>query len=121
MKDKTKNLCGVFCSNESKVARIKSELLVDQVLLDLSSIFKLISDKNRLKILMALKDNELCVCDLSHILDVSVSAVSHQLRILRTHKIVKYRCEGKIVFYSLPDNRIINLLEEGLNYSNKSK
>ncbi len=116
MKDKTKNLCEVFCSNEAKVDKTRSELLSDQAILDLSNTFKVISDKNRVKILMALKDSELCVCDLSHILGVSISAVSHQLRILRTYKFVKYRNEGKIVFYSFPDKKIINLLEQGLKF-----
>jgi len=116
MENKANKVCDTFCFNEAKVKNIKSELHTDQKLLELSEIFKVISDKNRAKILFALKDNELCVCDISHILGVSISAVSHQLRILRNNKLVKFRNEGKIVFYSLPDNKLINLLEEGLKF-----
>jgi len=119
MKENKKDLCNIFCFNEVKVERIKSELITDNTLMDLSEIFKILSDKGRAKILLALKDNELCVCDISHILGISISAVSHQLRLLRNHKLVKYRNEGKIVFYSLSDNKLIGLIEEGLKFLNK--
>jgi ArsR family transcriptional regulator, lead/cadmium/zinc/bismuth-responsive transcriptional repressor len=118
MDKKANKVCDVFCFNEAKVENIKSELYTDQTLLELSEVFKVVSDKNRAKILFALKGNELCVCDISHIIGVSISAVSHQLRILRNNKLVKFRNEGKIVFYSLPDNKLINLLEEGLKFLN---
>ena len=113
---KANKVCDIFCFNETKVEKIKSELLKDETMLELAEVFKVISDKNRAKILFSLEDNELCVCDISHILGISISAVSHQLRILRNNKLVKFRNEGKIVFYSLPDNKLINLLEEGLKF-----
>lgn len=116
MKEKTKDLCEVFCLNEPKVNQIKSELLGDEELSELSELFKVVSDKNRAKTLMALKEGELCVCDIAHILGVSISAVSHLLRVLRNHKLVKNRSEGKIVFYSLTDDKIIGLLEAGLAF-----
>ena len=113
---KANKVCDIFCYNETKVEKIKSELLKDETMLELAEVFKVISDKNIAKILFSLKDNELCVCDISHILGISISAVSHQLRILRNNKLVKFRNQGKIVFYSLPDNKLINLLEEGLKF-----
>ena len=121
MKEKTKDLCEVFCLNEPKVEKVKSDLLPEETLTDLSEMYKVLSDKNRVKILMALRDGELCVCDISHVLGASTSAVSHQLRILRNKKLVKYRNEGKIVFYSLSDDRMVNLLDAGLSYLQENR
>ncbi len=84
--------------------------------LQLAETFKVLSDPTRLKILFALSKAELCVCDISCLLGASESAVSHQLRILRAQRLVKYRREGKMAFYSLDDSHIESLFKAGLDH-----
>lgn len=91
--------------------------LPDPVTLEsLTDIFKALSDPGRLKIVTALATCELCVCDLAAVSGSSESAVSHQLRILRNLKIVRYRREGKIVFYRLDDDHVKSLISQSLQH-----
>ena len=90
-------------------------------LLELAHFFKILGDHTRVRILNALYFSELCVCDLTVILEMNQSAVSHQLRILRTAKIVKYRKEGKNVFYSLDDDHISDMLNQGMIHIKENK
>jgi DNA-binding transcriptional ArsR family regulator len=110
----SKEVCQVICFNRNKVNKIKKVMPSQEKLNILVEIFKAISDNSRAKILLALRDGELCVCDISHILGLSLSAISHQLRILRNLRLVKYRNEGRMAFYSLVDKRIVRLIEEGM-------
>lgn len=114
-----KDVCEVFCFNRAKVDRIKRNILSEERLNALVEIFKAVSDNTRARILLALKDGELCVCDISHVLGLSLSAVSHQLRILRSLGLVKYKGSGKMVFYSLTDEYFIKLIEEGVKHIKK--
>lgn len=114
-----KDICQTFCFNRDKVNKIKKTILPEGKLNIMVEIFKAVSDNTRIKILLALKDGELCVCDISHVMGLSLSAVSHQLRILRNLRLIKYRSEGKMVFYSLTDRHIIKLLEKGIRYVTK--
>jgi len=114
-----KDMCQAFCFNKEKVDKIKKTLMSQEKMITLAELFKVISDNTRIKILLALKKSELCVCDISHILGLSLSAVSHQLRILRSLRLVKYRNEGRMVFYSLSDRHIIKLIEEGIRHIKK--
>jgi DNA-binding transcriptional ArsR family regulator len=82
----------------------------------LTDIFKALSDPSRVKIVLALAACELCVCDLAAVCDLSESAVSHQLRILRNLKIVRNRREGKIIFYRLDDQHVSALLDQSLEH-----
>ncbi|RJP65291.1 MAG: ArsR family transcriptional regulator [Candidatus Abyssobacteria bacterium SURF_17] len=82
----------------------------------LSEIFKVLGDPTRLRIISALSVDELCVCDIAHLLGASISATSHQLRILRHLHLVKHRKEGKMVYYSLDDACVEKLLAEGLKH-----
>lgn len=111
-----KDVCQTICFNKPKVERIKRAILSQDKLNILVEVFKVISDNTRTKILLSLKDGELCVCDISHVLGLSLSAVSHQLRILRTLRLVEYRSQGRMVFYSLADSHIIKLIEEGIKH-----
>lgn len=111
-----KDVCEVFCFNRAKVDRIKKDMLHEEKLNALTELFKAVSDNTRAKILLSLKDDELCVCDISHVLNLSLSAVSHQLRILRNLGLVKYKGRGRMVFYSLTDRHIIKLIEEGVKH-----
>ena len=90
--------------------QVKSLLPEDEVL------FKIFGDSTRVKILYALLEAELCVCDIAKLLEVSQSAVSHQLRVLKTSKLVKFRKEGKTVFYSLADEHVIRILSQGMEH-----
>lgn len=112
------DVCQITCFNKVKVGKIKKTILPQDNLNALAELFQAVSDSARTKILLALKEGELCVCDISHILGSSLSAVSHQLRILRSLRLVKYRSEGRMVFYSLVDKRIIGLIEEGIKHIN---
>ena len=83
---------------------------------ELSDFFRIFGDQTRLRILYALAKTELCVCDLAKLLGASQSAVSHQLQVLRSHRLVKYRREGKTVFYSLDDGHIFSILDIGIKH-----
>ena len=85
-------------------------------MLRVSELFKVLGDGTRMRILFVLLASEMCVCDLSETLNMSVSAVSHQLRILRQAHLVRYRRVGKTVFYALADNHVKTLLSQGLDH-----
>lgn len=106
--------CEVECFHPEKVERVKSKSLREEEVLRLSEIFKALGDGTRVKLLHALSQEELCVCDLTEVAGMSQSLVSHQLRVLRNLRLVKYRKEGKMVYYSLDDDHIINLFSQGL-------
>jgi ArsR family transcriptional regulator, lead/cadmium/zinc/bismuth-responsive transcriptional repressor len=108
--------CQVISVNRVAVARAKQESLDPAVVQRLADIFKVLGDQTRIKILSALAGHELCVCDLAAVLEMSSSAVSHQLRILRGASLVKYRRDGKMVFYSLDDEHVAKLFEQGLEH-----
>lgn len=88
----------------------------ERTIFALSETFKAMSDPTRVKIITALLECELCVCDLAVLLNLTSSAVSHQLRLLRSQRLVKYRKEGKIAFYSLDDRHLNNLIAEGIRH-----
>ena len=99
-----------------KVVEIRRQLPDASTLGDLAETFKVLSHPNRLKIIHALSRVEMCVCDLASLLDSTESAVSHQLRLLRTMRLVKYRREGKLAYYSLDDEHVQQLFEAGLEH-----
>lgn len=105
-------ICEVEFIDEKKVKAVKKKLLNDSLLAELSEIFKSLSDFTRLKILLALSEQELCVCDIAALTNVSVSAISHQLRLLKNARLVNYRKEGKMVYYSLDDEHINKIVNE---------
>ncbi len=108
--------CEVRCVNPSKVKALSRVLPERDTLTQLSDIFQIMSDPNRLKILYCLARDEVCVCDLSVLLDISVSAVSHQLRLLRALRLVSSRKDGRIVYYSLTDEHVAKLIAMGLEH-----
>ena len=114
---KNDDVCQVSVINEKKVKAVKNKMLNETEFSNLSEIFKALGDPTRMKILYALTKNELCVCDIASVLDMTMSAVSHQLRILRNLKIVKHRKEGKIVNYSLADEHILQLIKMGYEHT----
>lgn len=104
-------------SNDSEViSNIKESLLDEEKVNLLSEIFKALSDPTRLKIIYVLSKSPMCVCDIAQILDMSQSAISHQLRLLRNLKLVKFKKEGKMVIYSLDDDHVVQLFNQGLDH-----
>lgn len=85
----------------------------DEMIYDLAEFFKVFADSTRMKIIFALMDNELCVCDIANIVKTTQSAISHQLRLLKQSKLVKFRKEGKVVYYSLDDEHISQIVKKG--------
>ena len=101
---------------EADIVNIQDAIPVEEETQDLSEFFKVFGDPTRLKILFLLEGHELCVHVIAEIIDMQQTAVSHQLKILRQSRLVKYRKEGKHVFYSLNDNHIKDLLRTGLEH-----
>ncbi|MGM9970831.1 MAG: ArsR/SmtB family transcription factor [Anaeroplasmataceae bacterium] len=101
------------------VEMVKSKIPSDNEICDLSELFKVFGDSTRTKILSCLEISELCVCDISLCLNMSVSAVSHQLRILRNAHLVKTKKVGKEVYYSLDDEHVVKIIECGLSHINE--
>ena len=98
------------------VAKVKDSLPQEETLYDLAKLFKVFGDSTRIKILCALFEEEMCVCDLSALLNVSQSAISHQLRVLKSARLVRFRRDGKIIYYSLDDEHIKHIFDEGLKH-----
>lgn len=107
-------ICQEKMIHEEKVKHARSRLPNAQAIDNLTDIFKALSDPGRMKMVIALTDGELCVCDLAATCELSESAVSHQLRILRNLKIVRNRREGKIVYYRLDDHHVSSLVKQSL-------
>lgn len=99
--------------NIEKVEKIKKTMPTDEFLFDMAELFKVFGDSTRMKIISALLNNELCVGEIANITGTTSSAISHQLRVLKQAKLVKYRREGKTIFYSLDDDHIKELYELG--------
>jgi len=95
---------------------VKKKMRDEETLLNLADLFKMFSDSTRVKIIGALLNAEMCVCDIAALTGATVSAVSHQLRVLRGSKLVKFRREGKVVHYSLEDDHVKNIFEQGVSH-----
>ena len=102
--------------DEQTSLQIQDKIPVEDEVYDLADLFKIFSDSTRIKILCILFESEMCVYDLSGILGMSQSAVSHQLKLLKQSKLVKHRREGKIIFYSLSDDHIRKIIDNGLEH-----
>ena len=112
---KTEN-CSCNIIHEEIVNKVKEQLPKEETLYDLAELFKVFGDTTRIKIICALFESEMCVCDLSCLLNMTQSAISHQLRVLKAARLVKFRRCGKIVYYSLDDEHVMNIFDEGLKH-----
>ena len=118
--DFTSNLCSINEIDPETVAFVQGKALPDNTVERLSRLFSALSDPTRLRILHALTvTKELCVCDLAVLADLSVSAVSHQLRLLRDRDLVQARREGRMVYYSLADDHVSTLMGTGVEHANE--
>ena len=102
--------------HEDVVNEVKKKIPQDEMIYDLAEFFKVFADSTRMKIIYTLMENELCVCDIANIVQTTQSAISHQLRLLKQSKLVKFRKEGKVVFYSLDDCHISQRFNCGLEH-----
>ena len=99
----------------------KIKLPEEELLYDLGDFFKILGDSTRIKILSALFQSEMCVCDIAALLGMSQSAISHQLRVLKQGRLVKHRKEGKVVYYSLDDDHIKHIVDQGLTHISEKR
>ena len=106
--------CHCTVIHQDIIDKVKEDMLDECLLSDLADLYKVFGDTTRVKILHVLSKAEMCVCDISALLGMNSSSVSHQLKSLRQAKLVKYRKEGKIVYYSLADEHVEHVFNEGL-------
>lgn len=108
--------CDCSSIHEETVNAVRKELVDDDVLLDMADTFKIFSDSTRIKIINALMHAEMCVCDLAVLLGMSKSTISHQLRILKQSDLVTYRKDGRIVYYSVADEHVKLIFNQGYDH-----
>ena len=111
-----KDICDVFCIEKDKVEKLKSAI---PNMSALAELFKVFGDSTRIKILWALEKEEMCVCDIAVLLNMTQSAISHQLRVLKQANLVRYRRDGKVVYYSLNDDHVKTIFDQGLAHVNE--
>lgn len=112
----TENSSDFLAAHEDVVKRVLEKQPPEEHLYDLAELFKVFGDSTRIKILYALIEGELCVGDMAQLLNMSTSAVSHQLKILKDAKLVRFRRAGKIIFYALDDEHVRNILSTGMEH-----
>jgi DNA-binding transcriptional ArsR family regulator len=117
MNHNSDDTCQIKYVNQELVTMLLKSQHDNKIVAGLAEIFGVLADPTRLKICMFLSESELCVCDLAAMLGISESAVSHQLRLLRSLRIVKYRREGKMAFYTLDDSHVTSLIRQGLDHA----
>ena len=98
------------------VEEVKKKIIDEDKIIDLAELFKVFADSTRMKIICILKEKELCVGEIAFIINSTQSAVSHQLRVLKQAKLVKYRKEGKVVYYSLDDEHVDEIVKKGCEH-----
>ncbi len=103
-------------AQSSTIEKLNESMPDEEILYDLAELFKIFGDSTRIKILYVLFESEMCVFDISQLLNMSMSAISHQLRILKQAQLVKFRREGKTVFYSLADDHVRTILGNGMEH-----
>jgi ArsR family transcriptional regulator len=109
----TAESCNCSIIHEDIVNKVKEGIPEDEILYDLAEVFKVFGDTTRIKILYALFEAEMCVCDIAALFGMTQSAISHQLRVLKGARLVKNRKEGKVVYYSLDDEHVKQIFDQG--------
>jgi DNA-binding transcriptional ArsR family regulator len=108
--------CKVICFNVEKVKEVKKSLPTEREFEELVELYAALGNITRLKIIFSLAKGELCVCDIANVLGLSIPATSHQLKYLYERKLLKYRNDGKMVYYSLNSDQLINILKDDVNF-----
>ena len=109
-------VCEYMHAHEDIVKKVQSTMPGEEELYDLAELYKVFADSTRIKILYVLFESEMCVCDIALLLEMSQSAISHQLRVLKQAKLVKFRREGKTIFYSLSDDHVRTIIDQGIEH-----
>lgn len=102
--------------HQNLIAKAMEEMPAEEILYDMAELFKVFGDTTRIRILYALFSSEMCVCDIADLLNMTQSAISHQLKVLKQARLVKFRKEGKSVYYSLDDEHIKTILYQGISH-----
>lgn len=110
------DICQFYYVDEERVERARARMHDTRTIVDLAETFKVLAEPTRVRILHAISEEELCVCDIAAVVNATQSAISHQLRILRSARLVKSRKDGKMVYYSLDDDHVRNLFQEGIRH-----
>lgn len=121
MAEKRAPYCETTVIHREVVDRVSKMLMPDQVTASIAEFFKVFGDQTRIRILQVLFEEEMCVCDIAYLLNMSQSAISHQLRVLKQAGIVKYRKDGRVVYYSLDDEHIQSIFEQGYQHVMEAK
>lgn len=108
--------CESIQAHEEIIKKVREELPDEELLYDLAELFKVFGDSTRIKILFLLFESEMCVCDIAQLLNMTVSAISHQLRVLKQSQLVRFRRDGKTVYYSLADEHVRSILAQGMDH-----
>ena len=108
--------CEYMHVHEAIVNQVNQNMPDEEVLYDLAELFKIFGDSTRIKILYVLLEAEMCVCDIAQLLNMNQSAISHQLRVLRSSKLVKFRRDGKTLYYSLADEHVCRIISQGMEH-----
>ncbi len=116
MPEREELICDCEVIHEDIVDEVKKRMPADEDIYDLSDFFKVLGDSTRMKIIWALDESEMCVCDIAVLLNMTKSAISHQLRALRNANLVKFRRDGKEVYYSLKDKHVRDIYEIGMEH-----
>lgn len=113
--------CNCTVIHEDIISAVKAKMPQEESLYDLAELFKVFGDSTRVRILWALNEAEMCVCDIAALLNMTQSAISHQLRVLKQARLVKHRKEGKIVYYLLDDEHVRQIFDQGLIHIEEEK
>ena len=116
MAEKDVDCCQLTHHHTEQVSRWRDDMPEEDILYDLADLYKIFGDSTRIKIMYLLLRSEMCVCDIAQLLNMTQSAISHQLRILKQSKLVKNRREGKAVFYSLADGHVRSIIDQGYEH-----
>ena len=108
--------CEFMHAHDEIVERVQKEMPGEDTLYDLTELFRIFGDSTRIRILYVLFEAEMCVCDIAALLGMTQSAISHQLRVLRSSKLVKFRRDGKTLYYSLADEHVCRIISQGMEH-----
>lgn len=108
--------CDFICAHQDIVKAVNEKMPDEELLYDLAELYKVFGDSTRIKILYVLFEADVCVCDLAQLLGMTQSAISHQLRVLKNSQLVKSRRDGKTIIYSLADDHVRTILNQGMDH-----
>ncbi|HHT64509.1 MAG: ArsR/SmtB family transcription factor [Caldicoprobacterales bacterium] len=111
--------CDCDIIHQDVVDQVRGKMPQEETLYNLAELFKVFGDPTRVRILWALDESEMCVCDIANLLNMTQSAISHQLRVLKRAALVKSRRDGKVVYYSLDDEHVQQILDQGMTHINE--